>query len=606
VPRVTPTMVAGGRVVGDPRLSPDGRLLAFVAAEGGSARLVLVDADGGPEVVLSSDPAPVGPRTLGGGAFDWAPDGSALAYAGGGRRGGLWWQPVTGGPPRCLVDGGSVAAPAVSPDGTRVAYGVGDRDVAVVAVDGAWPVRLTRGADFAMDPAWSADGTTVAWLEWDVPDMPWDGSRIVVAPADGSGEPTTVAGGAGVQVQQPRFSPDGRALAFLSDAGGWLNLVVRDLATAAERVLDEAHEHGGPTWGPGQRTFAWAPGSDALAVCRNETGFGSLQVWDPADGSLRRLGRAVHGGVSWQGDRVTAVRTGGVTPAQVVVYEGPGLADRRTVARGPLAGWEALGLPEPELVTWAADDGTELHGRLYRPMGTPEGDPPPLLTWVHGGPTDQWGIEFRPRLAYWMDRGWAVLVPDHRGSTGHGRAYTQAMAGRWGELDVADVAAAVRVVGERGWGDPRRVVAMGGSAGGFTVLNLLATHPALFAAGVDLYGVTDLFALSEVPHRYEAHYLHSLVGPLPERAEAYRDRSPVNRADAIVAPLLILQGSDDPVVPPAQSAALAARLTQLGRTVESHVYEGEGHGWGRAETVIDELQRTESFLRRHVLRWRAP
>ena len=324
--------------------------------------------------------------------------------------------------------------------------------------------------------------------------------------------------------------------------------------------------------------------------------------WTPGEGPADRA-KAVHGGLSWAGERIAAERSGGITPQQIVVYEGD---RRRTVARGPAAGWEALGLPEPELVEWPSDDGAAIPGRLYRPTSTPHGTPPPLICWVHGGPTSQWPVEFRPRFAYWMDRGWAVLVPDHRGSTGHGRAFTQAMAGRWGDLDVADCAAGLRAAGERGWGDPNRLVIMGGSAGGFTVLNVLASHPGLCAAGVDLFGVADLLTLDETTHRYEAHYLHTVVGPLPEAADRYRDRSPVNRADAINDPLLILQGDADEVVPPEQSQAIHDRLRALGRTVELHLYEGEGHGWGRPETVRDELERTESFLRRHVLRWRAP
>jgi dipeptidyl aminopeptidase/acylaminoacyl peptidase len=145
---------------------------------------------------------------------------------------------------------------------------------------------------------------------------------------------------------------------------------------------------------------------------------------------------------------------------------------------------------------------------------------------------------------------------------------------------------------------------MGGSAGGMTVLNLLAHHPELCAAGVDLYGVADLLDLDETTHRFEKHYLHSVVGPLPEAAERYRSRSPINVVEKIQAPLLILQGEDDKVVPPAQSRSIADRLKALGRDVEVHFYEGEGHGWLQPATVIDELERTESFLRRHVLRWR--
>jgi dipeptidyl aminopeptidase/acylaminoacyl peptidase len=304
------------------------------------------------------------------------------------------------------------------------------------------------------------------------------------------------------------------------------------------------------------------------------------------------VARGVHGGLSWRGRRLAAVRTGGTTPTQVVVYED---GARRTLAVGPVEGFEGV---EPEVVSWDGDDGGTVPGRLYRPPRPSAGAPPPLLVWVHGGPTDQWQVEFRARLLFWLDRGWAVLVPDHRGSTGHGRAFTQALAGRWGELDVADVAAGAHAAVARGWADPRRLVAMGGSAGGFTVLHLLARHPGLFAAGVDLYGVADLAAL---PARgFEGHYNVSLVGPLPAAADRYRERSPLHHVDRIVDPLLVLHGTADEVVPVAQSTAVVARLRDRDVPVELHLYEGEGHGWSRPAVVADELERTEAFLRRHV------
>lgn len=585
-------MVAAGRTVAEPRLAPGGASLAFVTVEDGHSRLVVTATAGGPERVVTSDPAPRGSHPLGGGAFDWQPDGRGLVMAG--RAGGLWWQPVGGGAATCLLAGEGFASPSVSPDGTRVVFTIDGRHVEVLTIEGGGRARLSTGADFVMDPTWSPDGGTVAWHEWDVPAMPWDESRIVLGPS-GGGELRRVAGGSGVQAQQPRFSPSGDRLAYLCDAGGWLNLTVLDLASGRAVALVEPKEHGAPTWGPGQRSFVWSPDGAALAVCRNERGFGALVVWEPG-GEARPLARAVHGGLDWRDGRLAAVRTGGRTPTQLVVHDGPDLARRRTLAYGPVAMGDAP-MPEPELVSWPAVDGTEIPGRLYRPD---TGEPGRLLVWVHGGPTDQWPVEFRARFAFWLDRDWAILVPDHRGSTGHGRAFTQAMAGRWGELDVEDTAAGIRAAVERGWGRPGRVAVMGGSAGGFTVLNLLASHPGLCAAGVDLYGVADLLALAEVDHRYEAHYLHSLVGPLPARSAAYAERSPVNRAAAITDPVLILQGADDQVVPRAQSEAIARELMALGRVVELHVYEGEGHGWSRAETVIDELTRTESFLQRHV------
>jgi dipeptidyl aminopeptidase/acylaminoacyl peptidase len=586
-------MAAEGRTLAEPRLSPDGTRIAFLATAGGRAQLVVVDAGGGPEIVLTTSPAPVPSQAYGGGAFDWLPDGSAVVYAA--VDGRLWRQSASGGPPVALVSGGGpVAAPAVSPDGTRVAYVIDTRDVAVTSTDpdGPWPVRLTTGADFALDPAWSPDGRSVAWVEWDVPNMPWDESRVVVRDADALTEPKVVAGGAGVAVSQPRFSSTG-ALGFVDDTSGWANVVAGDVR------IDEQREHGGATWGPGERSWCWSPDGGSVAYTRNEDGWGALHVRDLGTGDDRRLGRATHGALSWVGSKLVAIRSGGITPTAIVLYDGD--AERVTIARGPVAGFEGV-VQEPEIVRWPADDGTEIVGRLYRPTDGALGDPAPLIAWIHGGPTGQWPVEFRARFAYWTDRGWAVLVPDHRGSTGHGRAFRQALHGQWGVHDVEDTAAGLRAAVERGWGDRDRMVVMGGSAGGFTVLNLLASHPDLCAAGVDLFGVADLFDLDETTHRFEAHYLHTIVGPLPETADRYRDRSPVNRADAITAPLLILQGDADKVVPLAQSRAIHDRLQALGRTVELHVYEGEGHGWGRPATVIDELERTESFLRRYVLK----
>lgn len=606
-------MCARGRVVAEPRLAPDGSRIAFLANQAARGQLVVMPATGGAEVVVTADPPVTPAAAYGGGAFDWTPDGNGFVYAS--TDGGLYLVDAQGGPPRRLVEHGPVAAPAVAPDGTRVAYVVDAHDVGVasVAADGPWPQRVSTGADFCFDPVWSPDSTHIAWQEWDVPHMPWDESRIMLRAADGSGEPVTVAGGAGVSVQQPRFSPDGSQLAFLSDADGWLNLWRADGdGTGARPLVKESAEHGDPSWGPGQRSFAWSPDGSHVAFCRNEQGFGRLCVLDVESGDVRELSRGVHGGLSWAGGHIACVRSGAVTPTHVVSVD-PDTGTRVGLARGPVAGFEAAGLVEPEPVSWPADDGTEVHGRLYRPRPSAAGSGdtasaagsgetrPPLLVWVHGGPTGQWPASFVPRIAYFVDRGWAVLVPDHRGSTGWGRAYAQCLQGQWGVLDVEDTAAGMRAAVERGWCDARRMVPIGGSAGGFTVLLLLARHPELCAAGVDLFGVADLFDLDETTHRFEAHYLRGIVGPLPEAADRYRDRSPVNLADRIEAPLLILQGRADKVVPPAQSQAIADRLRALGRTVELQLYDDEGHGWLRPETVEDELTRTEAFLRRHVL-----
>ena len=198
--------------------------------------------------------------------------------------------------------------------------------------------------------------------------------------------------------------------------------------------------------------------------------------------------------------------------------------------------------------------------------------------------------------------GAAVLAPNYRGSTGFGRAYTQALTGRWGDIDVADVAAGIRHAGASGWCDSSRVAIDGGSAGGFTLLLLCARYPGLVRAAVDRYGVTDLFDLAETTHRYESRYLDKVVGPLPEAAALYRERSPMNHVDKITVPLLVLQGDRDTTVRKGQADMLVEALRRAGSPVEYHVYEGEGHGWSKPETVADELERAAKFLTRWVLK----
>ncbi|HVL92781.1 MAG TPA: prolyl oligopeptidase family serine peptidase [Acidimicrobiales bacterium] len=601
-PRLSAAMCTVGRTLADPVLSPDGWEVAFVDRVGGSSRLVTVPAHGGPEVVVSADLAPAGR----GGVVGWFPDGSRLAYATG--AGQVAVVPAGGGRPVVAWDGAgrSVGAVAVSPCGDEVAFVVDTAEVVVASADGRRARTVWSGAGFVVDPAWSSGGLALAWHEWDVPAMAWDESRIRLVPATGGGAGRVVAGRPGVSVQQPRFSPDGRRLGWLSDEGGWLTVHVAGADGRDPRPLvDEAFEHGGPTWGPGQRSWAWSPDGTAIAFERNEGGFGRLCVAPVTAGSgpVRELSRGVHGSLSWAGDRLACLRSGARTPTMVVTVD-PTTGQRAVVARGPVGGFGDAGLVEPEPVTWPGDGGASVPGRLYRPAparaGGGGGRPPPLLLWVHGGPTDQRRVSWDPSVAFFVDRGWAVLVPDARGTTGWGRAWAQALAGGWGVVDVADLAAGLAAAARRGWGDPHRMVPVGSSAGGSAVLWLLAAHPELCAAGLASFPVSDLAGLAATTARFEAHYPTSLVGPLPAAAERYRERSPLHQAERIRGPLLLLHGSADDVVPASQSAALAAAVTAAGGLVEHHVYEGEGHGWRSAVVAQDVLARMERFLGRHV------
>ncbi len=386
-------------------------------------------------------------------------------------------------------------------------------------------------------------------------------------------------------MQQMQNMPDGSGICVRDDAG-WLNLWHDD-----QPLVDEPFEHAEPTWSAGQRSFAVSPDGQRVAFTRNEHGFGRLCVVQVATGEVVEVGRGVHGQLTWVGDQVVALRSGARTPTQVVAYDASSW-ERHTLAVGPVTAWDVADLPEPEQVELELD-GITLGARRYV-AGNGR-----TLCWVHGGPTDQWRVEFMPRVAYWWSQGWDVLVPDPRGSTGHGRAYQQALRGEWGRLDVDDTAAIVAASHARGWSHPSATVMIGSSSGGLTALGVLGLHPGLAAGGVVLYPVTDLTTLASASHRFEAHYTESLVGPATER-DKYLARSPISYADRIRVPLLVMHGDCDPVVPFESTVAFVERMRAAGGDVELVVMEGEGHGFRDPANRRADYELTGAFLARLV------
>ncbi|HWS47375.1 MAG TPA: prolyl oligopeptidase family serine peptidase [Acidimicrobiia bacterium] len=559
----------------DPRWSPGGARLAWVERFDGRSDVVVSPADGsGPPVVVTGECGVAG-------GYAWVDD-DALVVAG--RDGRLVAVHADGGVIRVLTTEGQALAPSVSARG-EVACAI-ERDdacdIATLTLDGdAWPARVSR-ADYAWDPSWSPDGRVLVWHEWDLPGMPWQESRIMRRDSTDE-KPSVVA--AGPDCGQPRFAPDGRKLAWI--AGG-------ALVVDGEPVLAERFEHAEPSWGSGQRSYAWSPSSDELAWCRNEDGFGRLVIGAPGRKSARELSRGWHRGLDWSEHGIVCVRSGAVTPTQIVVLAPNGSA-RRSLARGPVGGFERTPLVEPRAVSWRSGAAT-VRGLLWRPAGATE--PLPMVVHVHGGPTDQAAADWNPRVQWLVQRGYVVLQPNFRGSTGFGTAYREALDGHWGERDVADVAAGIKHAVKEGWAVSGRIALMGGSAGGLTVLNVAALHPDLVAAAIALYPVTDLLDLDATTHRFESGYTASLVGPLPEARDVYLANSAITHAAKIRAAVLLLHGADDKVVVPAQSAAVDQILQRTGTHVERVVYDGEGHGWRNAATIADELARVEAFLAR--------
>lgn len=598
--------MARTRVVAEPRWSSAGSWLGWLESIDGRSDLVIAPADGsGPPLVVTAEHELGRIGAYRGGGWCWIGDARVAVVT---AAGALAVVGVDGGQGRLIGHDGESAAPVAWSGGLLFAS---ERPDALDVVEVTWREgeppgiaepggRRWSSADFAWDPAVAPDGTRVAWHEWDLTAMSWTSSRIVVAER-ASGRAVVVAGGEGVAVGQPRFAPDGRHLAYVTDESGHWNVVVAAADGSDPRpVLSETHDHAEPAWGPGQRSFAWSPQGDAIALCRNEDGFARLVVVTLA-GEVTEVAKGWHHGIDWGPPGIVAVRSGARTPPQITVWD-PDRAARRVVARGVPAGLE-IGACEPRPVHWDSD-GVTVPGLLYPPdeSSGPGQGLPPLLVDIHGGPTGQATVSWDGWLRYFTSRGWAVLRPNPRGSTGYGRAFAQGLAGTWGADDVDDVIAGIRAAVEQGWCDPARVAIAGGSSGGLTALMVGAQAPELVRAVVSAYGVTDLFDLAATTHRFESRYLDELVGVLPGDEDRFRAQSPVTHAAQLRVPLLLLHGDADNVVPPRQTELLVEAVRASGGTVEHHVYAGEGHGWSKVETVQDELERTQAFLERWVMK----
>lgn len=582
----------------EPRLSPDGRLLAHVRADAQGARIVVTslahDVSGRTETAHEIErwdsPWLVrAGRSLGGGCFEWMPDARTIVAVTSDGDLRLW---NLDGTEHLLVDrvtGRTVSSPVPNRRGTRIAYVVDQAEVHAFDVTSGQDRRVDAG-DFAfvIDPVWWRD--RLVWHAWSPPHMPWDESVLV-------SESGVIHGGRDVQHQQAQTTADEERIGWLDDSSGWLNVVIDGV-----RRVDEGFEHGGPTWGDRQRSWCFDDTGTNVAFVRNEGGFGRLCTVDLETGEVVERAKAVHGQLSWRGGRLAAVRTGGRTPTQIVIYDTRANEwSRSTIEIGPSYAWsESTALVEPELVRVRARDGSSLvlHARLYR---STHGNGR-LLCWMHGGPTDQWQVVFMPRLAFWIDRGYDVLVPDVRGSTGHGRAYAQALRGQWGLLDVTDAETILDDVLEHYGYESRATAVLGSSAGGLTALLVAARRPDLVSAVAVAYPVSDIAALDSVTHRFEAHYNRSLVGSVDDTERASLVRSPIACAEALAAlPVLVMHGSIDPVVPIEQTHRLAESIRRHGGTVDVVEFESEGHGFRTLENRIAEFARMESFLERVLL-----
>lgn len=451
---------------------------------------------------------------------------------------------------------------------------------------------LFSGTDFVSAPAVDVTGTRLAWVSWDHPNMPWDDTTLWVAevrPDGGLADVRAVAGEPGVSVGEPRWLPDGR-LCFLSDRTGWTNLYALDVGTSSAPValFPDRSDFGAPRWTLGASSYA--PIDETRLVCTwTSAGIGGLGVLDLDTGTLTRIaeGASLFGWVSLTADSVVCC-AGFPTQASAVLTVALSTGEESVVRRATTFDVASEYLSSPEPVQWPNSEGKDVYGFYFAPGNPqavgPPGATPPLVVFTHGGPTGAVPAILDPQISYFTSRGLAVLAVNYGGSVGYGRAYRHRLRGRWGIVDVDDCATGAQAMAERGLADPDRLVIRGGSAGGFTTLAAL-TNTSVFAAGASYYGVGDLEALARDTHKFESRYLDGLVGRYPQDREVYLERSPVHHTDRLSAPMILLQGSEDKVVPPEQARSMADAVRAKGLPVTLLMFDGEGHGFRSAAAV---------------------
>ncbi len=461
---------------------------------------------------------------------------------------------------------------------------------------------LWKGSDFVGRPALSADGTQVAILTWDHPNMPWDAStlRRATLTEAGVGEWAVVASDPGVSVGQPRFAPDA-SLWFVSDVSGWWNLHRQaepgGPSTAAHRADADFMQ---PQWVLGMSDYAFLDDGRIL-VHWWAGGLGRLGVLDARTGQLSDApGPGVQFSQLQAGAGEIAVLVGGTAELPTIVRGSPG-EELATLRRSREVALDVASAGSVEPVLWPNTFGDPVHGLFFPPANSdatgPEDELPPLLVFVHGGPTARHEADLHLERAFWTTRGIAVLEVNYSGSTGHGRAYRDRLQGQWGVLDNDDIVSGALSLAQAGHVDGERLAITGGSAGGYAVLRALTTSTA-FSAGTSYYGVADLGALAAETHKFESRYLDGLIGPYPAEKATYDERSPIHHLDSVHGAVLLLQGGIDEVVPPGQAESMADGMRAAGHDVELVVYPGEGHGFRAAAAIEDSLSRELAFYGR--------
>jgi dipeptidyl aminopeptidase/acylaminoacyl peptidase/uncharacterized protein (DUF2132 family) len=595
---VTAELIAGAslrlgqiRVLGNDVFWSEGR-----PQEQGRNVLVWRSADGR---IADLTPAPLNVRSrvheYGGGAFTL------------GRKAGFFvndadqqiWRLRAGDAPHALTDAPCMRHADIDIDALHKRLicvredhsGPGEAVTTLVAVslrDGQQHV-LASGHDFFSTPRVSPDGRHLAWLSWDHPNMPWDGTTLWCADvlADGTlGAPQQIAGGPMESIFQPSWSPRGE-LHFVSDRSGWWNLYrLRDDTLQALHPM--AAEFGHPQWAFAMSSYGFdARGRVVCAVVQQARA--GLAILDADTDRFELLDTPFCAIAELQVGADFAVFLGATeTEPEAVIRLDLATGTHEVLRSSTRSRIDPAFVSTAEAISFPTTNGATAHAFFYAPANRhfkgPEGERPPLIVVNHGGPTGSTNAAFKLGFQYWTSRGFAIVDVNYGGSTGYGRAYRERLAGQWGVVDVDDAVNAARFLIGRGDVDADRVLIRGASAGGYTALSAL-TFRSFFKAGASHYGIGDLETLVRDTHKFESRYLDKLIGPYPAQQALYRERSPVHHTDRLASPMILFQGAEDKAVPPAQAQAMFEAVRAKGLPVAYLLFEGEQHGFRRAATI---------------------
>lgn len=631
--RIQPSEFASSDVISDPQISLNGKYVSHLLRSEGRTYIVRVDLQKPDKTSKYEVPVRFS-HPLGGGSSQLSDDGETIYFIS--RGGGISKLDFVSGEVIGVFDGPGVTQISLGYHETRIAAVMfGDR-VALFDLIGGLPPQTVSNRirhmvqfgglpsdverfvrerpDFIFDVDLSQSSTHVVWHEWALPGMAWNASQIAFLDYSSADNQISICAGGDYYVSQPRFSRNGSKVGFLAECDQYLNLWIGDISSwHASLLVDETFEHGGPPWGPGNRSFGFSPDGKQIFFSRSEAGFGRLVAFEIASQKVDDIGKAHHFGLKTSGDSLVAVRSGAKTPNAIVKYE-TNSGKRSEIARSYSERFYNLDLPEPQSYValysevfhryltdevreeFSLCDHMDIAYRLYKPHTSGTSGLPTIISF-HGGPTDQSLVTYSSRNIAFLQEGYQVVQFDYRGSTGWGKSFRQALSGSFGVGEIVDLLTVLADLQSRGFiSSDRPIVLNGGSSGGYSALRTLCVTRNLFSGAICEYPLIDLAVSASSTHRFESRYFDNLLGQLPDLYEIYRSRSiDPNNIDDV--PLLIMHGNADPVVSFVQVVEFVEKLQDLGKDVKFFLFEGQGHGFSDPVVVEKEYCAYGEFLR---------